>query len=107
MHCSNNNQSEQKNKGMVKHGLLMFLCCLSPILLLAGLPLFGIKGAALSSLAFLLCPIMHIGMMFMMRKSHNKEDSCHGGSTKKYVDLEKKEYIEADKKEYKVFDTNQ
>ncbi|PAB58674.1 hypothetical protein CCE28_14115 [Anaeromicrobium sediminis] len=66
---------------MMKHGAMMMLCCLLPILVIAGLPLFGIKGGILSSLAFLLCPLLHIGMMFMMMKS-GKKGSCHGGQKK-------------------------
>lgn len=58
------------------HGILMILCCLLPILLIVGLPIIGIKSSSLSFLAFLLCPLMHIGMMFMMGKSGNDED-CH------------------------------
>lgn len=89
MSGSEKNSHEEKNqghKGALKHGLLMMLCCMLPILIIAGLPLFGIKGGALSSLAFLLCPLMHIGMMFMMRKSGHG-GSCHGGGNdKKSVD---------------------
>lgn len=70
-------EGNQNSKGTWKHGLLMILCCLLPILILAGLPLFGIKEGILSSLAFLLCPLMHIAMMFMMRKSAHG-GSCHG-----------------------------
>ena len=73
--CHENNQGEKK--GIMKHGLMMMLCCLIPIVLIAGLPLFGIKATSLSGLIFLLCPLMHIGMMFMMAKS-GKGGSCHG-----------------------------
>lgn len=72
-----NNHNKHNHGGMMKHGLMMMLCCLIPIVLIAGLPLFGIKGGLSSSLIFLLCPLMHIGMMFMMRKNGNK-DACHG-----------------------------
>ncbi|MBB6215000.1 hypothetical protein HNQ80_001089 [Anaerosolibacter carboniphilus] len=73
---------KQERKGTLKHGLLMILCCMLPILIIAGLPLFGVKGGGLSSLAFLLCPLMHIGMMFMMRKSGHS-GSCHGSVSDK------------------------
>jgi hypothetical protein len=94
MHHNNNHNREetnnQNNKGMLKHGLMMILCCLIPILIFAGLPLFGIKGGLLSGLIFLLCPLMHIGMMFMMRKNgHN--GSCHDNSQKENIQLENKE----------------
>lgn len=73
-------EKKQGHKGKPKHGLLMILCCMLPILVIGGLPLLGIKGGALSSLAFLLCPLMHIGMMFMMRRSGHG-GSCHGGGS--------------------------
>jgi hypothetical protein len=73
--------NEQGQKGFMKHGLLMMLCCLLPIAIIAGLPLFGIKGGILSSLVFLLCPLMHVGMMFMMGKS-GSNGSCHGNKKK-------------------------
>lgn len=85
-----NHETNQSHKGMMKHGLMMMLCCLIPILIIAGLPLFGIKGGFLSSLIFLLCPLMHIGMMFMMKKNgHNS--SCHDDSKKEYIEVENKE----------------
>ncbi|OGO78748.1 MAG: hypothetical protein A2Y23_10780 [Clostridiales bacterium GWB2_37_7] len=72
----NNNN---KSAGHMKHGLLMLLCCLLPIALIAALPLLGIKIGVLSGLVFLLCPLMHIGMMFFMRKS-GEGQSCHGSN---------------------------
>lgn len=78
MNNRDNNQNGKENKGFLKHGIMMMLCCLLPVLLIAGLPLLGIKGGAgLGTLVFLLCPLMHIGMMFMMRGSGG---SCHGDS---------------------------
>ncbi len=71
------NKSPQKNGHGLKHGLMMMLCCLIPILLIAGLPLFGLGGGSLSGLIFLLCPLMHIGMMFMMMKKGKHSGSCH------------------------------
>lgn len=82
-------KKNQNHKGMMKHGMMM-LCCLIPILLIAGLPLFGIKGGALSGLIFLLCPLMHIGMMFMMRKNGNK-GSCHGDDNVENMNADNKE----------------
>ena len=71
------------HKGGLKHGLMMILCCLLPILVIAALPLLGFGGGRLSSLAFLLCPLMHIGMMFMMRRSGHR-GSCHGSKGEGY-----------------------
>ncbi|KJS19514.1 MAG: hypothetical protein VR72_18310 [Clostridiaceae bacterium BRH_c20a] len=63
----------------VFHGLLMLICCLAPILLLV---LFAPQlrnlaggGSNLYWLILLLCPLMHIGMMFFMK---DKGGSCHG-----------------------------
>lgn len=85
-----NSGKNQNHKGMMKHGLMMMLCCLIPIVIIAGLPLFGIKGGFLSSLVFLLCPLMHIGMMFMMRKN-GQNSSCHGNDKSENIKVENKE----------------
>jgi len=62
---------ERKSKGIgLKHGLLMILCCLIPIMLVGALPLIGLENMSLSWLFFLLCPLMHIGMMFFMKEHH-------------------------------------
>lgn len=77
MSCHGNHDGGHK-KGL--HGILMLLCCLLPILLIVGLPVLGVKGSSLSFLAILLlCPLMHVGMMFMMGKS-GKDGDCHKGS---------------------------
>ncbi|MFZ5944896.1 MAG: DUF2933 domain-containing protein [Bacillota bacterium] len=61
------------------HGLLMLICCLAPILILVlfapQLKNLAAGGTNLSWLILLLCPIMHIGMMFFMK---DKGGSCHG-----------------------------
>ncbi|CAH2212201.1 DUF2933 domain-containing protein [Tepidibacter aestuarii] len=89
MNCSNNN--DKNSKGLLKYGALMMLCCMLPILIILGLPLFGINGGVFSSFAFLLCPLMHIGMIFMMKKSHNNKD-CYEKENKEYLELEGKDY---------------
>jgi len=62
------------------HGLIMLLGCLIPLLAVVFLPRLGFELGPLGRLApyalFLLCPIMHMGMMFFMFKSNKKED-CH------------------------------
>ncbi|AOT69187.1 hypothetical protein [Geosporobacter ferrireducens] len=75
--------NKEGHKGGLKHGLMMILCCMLPILVIAALPLLGLGGGRLSSFAFLLCPLMHIGMMFMMRKSGHG-GSCHGSKEDDY-----------------------
>ena len=72
MNCHNNNNNENNKKGFLKHGLMMMLCCLLPVILVSLLPILGFKALALSSLSSLLCPIMMIGMMFMMGRNHKK-----------------------------------
>ncbi|WP_187296351.1 DUF2933 domain-containing protein [Tepidibacter mesophilus] len=89
MNCSKNN--DKNSKGLLKYGALMMLCCMIPILIVLGLPLFGIQGGILSSLAFLLCPLMHVGMIFMLKKSHKNKD-CNHQQNKEYVELEGKDY---------------
>lgn len=65
------------NKKQGKHSWLMMLCCLLPIIVLMtyGPQLKDVGGMNLSWLVILICPIMHIGMMFFMK---DKGDSCHG-----------------------------
>jgi hypothetical protein len=65
------------NGGHRSHGWLMMLGCLLPIVIIMALPLWGIKIGRFSSLAFLLCPLMHIGMMFM---SKSGKRTCHGSN---------------------------
>ena len=68
-----------KEEGMTKTLLkgigLMGICCLLPIIITALLPLlsslFGTAGTRVASIAAsLACPIMMIGMVFMMSKGH-------------------------------------
>lgn len=64
-----NNSSPQKQHscgGGLKHMLMMFACCLAPVVGIYLLTQSGYEGAA-SYLMFLLCPIMHLFMMKSMR----------------------------------------
>ena len=87
-HENGDDQNEKGHKkGILSHGILMLLCCMIPIALLLALPYLNIKSpamqAVLSGGIFLLCPLMHVGMMFFMSKGNKKEDkndgnkSCH------------------------------
>lgn len=71
--------SHQHHNGK-KHMLLMLLGCLIPLLAIVFLPRLGVELGPIGRLApyaiFLLCPLMHIGMMFFMFKGDKKED-CH------------------------------
>jgi len=66
--------------GMGKHMLLMIICCAVPILLVMAVSLFGLSFGPLQWLvpyvAALMCPLMMIGMMWMMR-SNNSDPSQH------------------------------
>jgi len=58
--------SKDENTKTMKHGTMMMLCCLLPIVLILALPLLGFGNLGWS--AFIL---IHVGMMFyMMRKKH-------------------------------------
>ncbi len=63
-----------KNSRGMSHALRMVLCCGLPILLFALVPVIGRLtggiGAFIQPYAFLLCPLMMVGMTLMMRKGH-------------------------------------
>lgn len=64
-------EGEERKKGTGRgHGLLMMLCCIIPIVLFGALPLLGFEYFSWRWMFFLLCPLMHIGMIFLMRKQH-------------------------------------
>jgi len=58
-----------KTKDGKKKKMIM-LCCLIPILLVLVLPFIGVKIFSGAWVFFLLCPLLHVGMMFFM-KDHN------------------------------------
>jgi len=58
------NKEERNGNNGMKHGLMMILCCALPLLLILVLPLIGFKNISWTAVIFLLCPLMHIGMMF-------------------------------------------
>jgi len=61
---------QKKGKFGIKHGLLMMLCCLLPIIIIGLLPIIGFQSFSWSWAFFLLCPLMHVGMMFFMKDHH-------------------------------------
>jgi len=67
--------------GMGKHMLLMIICCAVPILLVTAVSLFGLSLGPLQWLvpyvAALMCPLMMIGMMWMMMRDHRGDQSQH------------------------------
>lgn len=68
---------QQEKKGLSKHALIMLLCCLIPILILAILWAVGVPWSYLIWGVVLLCPLLHILMMWGMGKGHKKGDSGH------------------------------
>lgn len=87
MNCCGNNGKDTKHANKYhKHLLMMALCCGIPVLIILLLPYISklMPGvpSALGSIVPLLCPVMMIGMMFMMsgggKKADKGEDSgCH------------------------------
>lgn len=81
MKCHGDNKNNQGNHkhSPLKHMLHMILCCGLPIVILALLPLiskFSVStGSVIARIVPFICPIMMIGMMFMMRGG-NKNSSC-------------------------------
>ncbi|WP_040907954.1 hypothetical protein [Youngiibacter fragilis] len=87
MNCHGNqdednvNSEEKGHKGHKSHMLMMLVCCGAPLLLFLVLPLLRGAGYASGTTGFLpllvslICPIMMVGMMFMMMKgSGNKTE---------------------------------
>jgi hypothetical protein len=83
MNChGNKNQKGGSHKhNPMKHMLHMILCCGLPILIIGLLPTIAKVSPAASKLlaviAPFICPIMMVGMMFMMFKG-DKTKSCCG-----------------------------
>lgn len=69
------------NHGMGKHMLLMAVCCLVPLALVAAVGVFGLSLGALQGLvpyvAALMCPLMMVGMMWMMMRNQGDGHSAH------------------------------
>lgn len=78
---TNNNccNKKAKNPNGLRHGLMISACCLIPVMIILLLPLLGIKGISLGSLAFIICPLLHVGMMLFLMRSR-KDHSCHKNS---------------------------
>ncbi len=67
--------------GMGKHILIMLICCLVPIALIAAVSVFGLWLGPLQGLvpyvAALMCPLMMIGMMWMMMRENKSGQGEH------------------------------
>ena len=70
------------NKIKQNHWLMMFICCLIPIIIAGILFYFGFKTYAILAVMFL-CPILHYLTMKDMHKKHNGQEDkkenkkCH------------------------------
>lgn len=90
-HKNHNNENDEcvenqvnEKKGILSHGLLMIICCAIPLVLLFLLPYINIRSSAIQGFlgmgVFLLCPLMHLGMMYFMTRGNKKgaeKKSCH------------------------------
>jgi hypothetical protein len=80
MNC-HGNKDNNGHKGHISHMLMMLLCCGAPVLLLLLLPLLrglGLSSGAssrLTGLSSLICPVMMLGMMFMMMRGRGRGES--------------------------------
>lgn len=72
--------NHDQSHGMGKHLLVMLICCLVPLGLIMAISVFGLSLGPLQPLLpyviALMCPLMMIGMMWMMRSNGN-EHSQH------------------------------
>lgn len=77
MNCCKNKKNG--NKSHMSHMLMMILCCGAPILLLAIVPLVGIRFKGISTLltaaAPFMCPLMMLAMIPMMLRGHKKSEN--------------------------------
>lgn len=76
---NNVNNEEKGHKGHKSHMLMMLVCCGVPILLFLALPILRRTGYSSGTTGFLpvlislICPIMMIGVMFMMMKGNGNK----------------------------------
>ena len=69
-----NVKTPSSQSGHAKHMLIMAVCCGTPILLLAGIGIFGISYHSLEMMILLICPIgMGIMMWLMMKENKPKK----------------------------------
>jgi len=77
--------NQDHSQGIGKHMVLMLICCLVPIALIAAVSIFGLSLGPLQPLipyvAVLMCPLMMIGMMWMMRGNNGNQSQHHVNSS--------------------------
>lgn len=64
----------RQNETQMNHGLMMLICCLTPLIIAGILFYFGYKSYAILA-AMLLCPILHY--LLMKVTPRNKKARCH------------------------------
>jgi uncharacterized membrane protein len=70
------NHDHQQRGMSSKHGLLMLICCLIPVIAIGAVTLFDIPVKGVLYLALvLLCPLSHLLMMDGLRKRQHKTAS--------------------------------
>ena len=76
---SNDAPSTTKRKSH-QHGKWRMLICLIPIVAIMALPALGVNLGQYGRFAFLICPLLHIGMMVMMHRSGKGGACCEDHS---------------------------
>jgi len=67
-----------KQKGITKHTLIMVLCCLILLEILAVLWVIGVSGTYLILGLALLCPLLHLVLMWgMLKGSGDSQGHVH------------------------------
>lgn len=87
--CGHKNEEKKQAHKHYSHIWMMVLCCGIPVMLILFLPYIGklLPGASsiLGPIIPFLCPILMLGMMFMMAiggKKADKDDSGYHADTK-------------------------
>jgi hypothetical protein len=82
MNCHEDNKGKQSghNHSPLKHMLHMVICCGLPMLLIGFLPVIAKyspgAGNVIGKIAPFICPLMMIGMIFMMMNGNKKRGCC-------------------------------
>ncbi|SFC50788.1 hypothetical protein [Clostridium uliginosum] len=80
MNCHRNNKNKEcKKHNLIKHMLMMVLCCGLPLILIVMLPFINIGGgfkATIVGIAPFICPLMMLLMIPMMFKGMKHGNCC-------------------------------
>ncbi len=86
MKNQNKTNSRTSPPGHTKHIAMMAVCCGLPILLLAGVSVYGIASQSLETLILLICPIGMGAMLWMMMRS-DKPSSTETVKTEEFTPI--------------------